>query len=360
MAIESFFAPTYDEARSRFLDAARARGLDIERAIHPHAQGPAGEPLSIDTACFLPERPGALLVLTSGIHGVEGFCGSGCQVGLLRDDALFARLAAGRVALLLVHAINPYGFAHLRRVNEDNVDLNRNSVDFAAVASVNPAYREVDPLLLPDTWPPDAANQAALHRYLATRGEAALRDAMTIGQYAIPDGMFYGGSGTCWSTAQARAILSRHAADAPRLAWIDLHTGLGAHGHGEKIFSGNDPRELERAIGTWGADVRTITAAGSVSSVVEGALVDSAGQLFPAIERTVITLEFGTLEPMAVMQALRADHWLHRHPGTSPDQAAAIRRGLRDAFYCDTPAWKGMVYGQARVAVLQAVARFSS
>lgn len=263
------------------------------------------------------------------------------------------------VALLLVHAVNPYGFAHLRRVNEDNVDLNRNSADFAAVASANPAYIEVDPLLLPDTWPPDAANQAALQQYLAMHGEAALRDAMTIGQYAIPDGMFYGGGATCWSTAQACAILSRHAADAPRLAWIDLHTGLGAHGHGEKIFSGADPRELERAIGTWGADVRPIAAAGSVSSVVEGALVDRAGALFPAVEKTVITLEFGTLEPMAVMQALRADHWLHRHPGTSPDQAAAIRKGLRDAFYCDTPAWKGMVYAQARVAVLQAVARFS-
>lgn len=88
--------------------------------------------------------------------------------------------------------------------------------------------------------------------------------------------------------------------------------------------------------------------------------MDRAGELFPAVEKTVITLEFGTLEPMAVMQALRADHWLHRHPGTSPDQAAAIRKGLRDAFYCDTPAWQGMVYGQARVAVLQAVARFSS
>lgn len=70
--IESFFAQTYDQARARFLDAARARGLAIERAVHPHALGPAGEPLSIDTACFLPDRPGVLLVLTSGIHGVEG------------------------------------------------------------------------------------------------------------------------------------------------------------------------------------------------------------------------------------------------------------------------------------------------
>ncbi|MFX7984992.1 DUF2817 domain-containing protein, partial [Acinetobacter baumannii] len=78
----------------------------------------------------------------------------GCQIGLLHDAELFARLAASRLALLLVHAVNPYGFAHLRRVNEDNVDLNRNSVDFAEAASANPADIEVDPLLLPSTWPP--------------------------------------------------------------------------------------------------------------------------------------------------------------------------------------------------------------
>ena len=41
----------------------------------------------------------------------------------------------------------------------------------------------------------------------------------------------------------------------------------------EKIFNSPDPAELERAMRTWGADVRPIAAAGSVSSVVKGDLV---------------------------------------------------------------------------------------
>jgi hypothetical protein len=60
-----------------------------------------------------------------------------------------------------------------------------------------------------------------------------------------------------------------------------------------------------------------------------------------------------------VLQALRADHWLHRHPEQGAAQADGIRRTLRDAFYCDVPEWKGMVYAQTRMAVLQAVARVS-
>ncbi|WP_296227558.1 M14 family metallopeptidase [Ralstonia sp. UBA689] len=360
MTVEPFFSQTYDEARGKFLAAAQTRGLNIEREIHPGAIGPSEEALSIDTALFSPAQAETLLIVTSGVHGVEGFCGSGCQIGLLHDDELFARLAAAKVALLLVHAVNPYGFAHLRRVNEDNVDLNRNSVDFAEAASANPAYLEVDPLLLPHIWPPSQADQAALQHYMVTRGEKALQDAATMGQYRVPDGMFYGGAETCWSTLQMRGLVSRHAAAVPRFVWIDLHTGLGHYGHGEKIFNSPDPSELERAIRTWGADVKPISAQGSVSSVVKGDLLGIAHELLPGIEKTCVTLEFGTLAPMAVLQALRADHWLHRYPERGAAQAAGIRKTLRDAFYCDTPEWKGMVYAQTRVAVLQAVARLSA
>ncbi len=359
MTVEALFSQTYDEARGKFLAAAEARALSGERLIHPQAVGPAGEPLSIDTALFTPAQAETLLIVTSGVHGVEGFCGSGCQIGLLHDDDLFARLAAAKVALLLVHAVNPYGFAHLRRVNEDNVDLNRNGVDFAEASAANPAYLDVDPLLLPQTWPPSAADQAALQHYMTTHGEKALQDAATMGQYRVPDGMFYGGAGPCWSTLQMREIVSRHAAGMSRLVWIDLHTGLGPYGHGEKIFTSADPAELERAIRTWGADVRPIAAAGSVSSVVKGELPGMAYQLLPAVEKTSVTLEFGTLPLMAVLQALRADHWLHRNPERGAAQAAGIHQTLRDAFYCDAPDWKGMVYVQTRMAVLQAIARFA-
>jgi len=359
MDVAGYFAQSYAEARDKFLAAARARGLEVERATHPDQAGPAGEALSIDSALFSPPGAKAVLVLTSGTHGVEGFCGSGCQVGLLGDDELFARLAEAGVALLMVHAVNPYGFAHLRRVNEDNVDLNRNSADFAAAADSNPAYLEVDPLLLPASWPPSEADQASLNQYIASKGMQALRDAMTSGQYRVPDGMFYGGTGPCWSTRQVGEILARHLPRYAGMAWIDIHTGLGPYGHGEKIFVGSDSDELARASAAWGADVLPITAPGSVSAVVEGALVNIAYKQFPAIEKTILALEFGTLESMQVMQALRADHWMHRHPDVPADTRAEIRASLRDAFYCDTPDWKGLVYGQARVAVLQSVANLA-
>ncbi len=83
------FAQTYGEARDKFLAAARARGARIFRDVHPSERGAQGEELSIDLAqTRRPECRASLLLLTSGTHGVEGFCGSGCQVALLHDDGL--------------------------------------------------------------------------------------------------------------------------------------------------------------------------------------------------------------------------------------------------------------------------------
>jgi len=130
--LASAFAPDYAGAREKFHAAAAARSLAVERHLHPSARGVTGEELAIDVVMAGNADAAAVLFVSSAMHGVEGFCGSGCQVGLLRDDVVQAALGLCGVALVLVHAVNPYGFSHLRRTNEDNVDLNRNFRDFRA------------------------------------------------------------------------------------------------------------------------------------------------------------------------------------------------------------------------------------
>jgi hypothetical protein len=355
MTVQNYFSATYVEAREKFLGASQALGMTVGRVFHPSRLGPDGEALSIDSALLSPDNARSLLVITSGTHGVEGFCGSGCQVGLLNDTDFLDELRDKAVALLLIHAVNPYGFAHLRRVNEDNVDLNRNCADFNTAVGANPDYRELDALLLPATWPPTDADNDALANYIRQHGERKLRETATKGQYEVPDGMFYGGSSRCWSTREVDAILGAHVPNYDRLAWVDIHTGLGAHGHGEKIFMRDDLPELRRARNWWGADVKQIVDPRSVSAAIDGPLMNTVYEGFPAIEKTTLGLEFGTYETSRVLHALRADHWLHRHPDVSAEQSEQIGRNLKDVFYCDNDAWKGMVFAQARVVALQAI-----
>jgi len=176
MPIADYFSPDYSSARERFCTAAQRAGARLGRYVLPERLGPRGESLSIDVARLGPEDASDALVVLSGTHGVEGFAGAGCQVGFL-TDRLYEVLPSTACALL-VHALNPYGFAWLRRVNEDNVDLNRNFIDFTKPLPVNAGYAEIHDWLLPATWPPGADAEAELAAYGARHGARGLQRAI--------------------------------------------------------------------------------------------------------------------------------------------------------------------------------------
>lgn len=348
------FSGSYAEARRKFLDAAAGRGATIESFVLEAHRGALGETLATDVALLGAPDAERLLIVSSGTHGPEGFCGSGCQLATLHDNELLARLGDGGVALLLVHAVNPHGFSHLHRTNEDNIDLNRNHVDFSAQLPVNAAYSEVEPFVLPPTWPPTEKDNAAVAAYIEKNGMRAFRAAVTVGQYVSPDGLFYGGNAPSWSNRTIRAILRKYAAAARQIGWIDVHTGLGPYGHGEKIFAGrNAAADLARARAWWGADVFAPFEGNSASADVSGPVVSTVYDECPQAQSALMGLEFGTLADGEVLERLRADTWLRKHPEAPPEQQRAIRQGLRDAFYCDNEEWKGMVLGQCRVVLLQ-------
>jgi hypothetical protein len=291
------------------------------------------------------------------VHGVEGHGGCGIQAGLLQIGEALRAAAGGATAIVHVHAVNPHGFAWGRRVNEDNVDLNRNFVDFGQPLPGHPDYSALHPLLLPATWPPSAENEAALAAAMAAMGPRRAQMAVSKGQHRHPDGLFFGGLAPTWSQRVFRELLRQHAGSCRRLAWIDLHTGLGPFGVGERIFASMDSgAALTRARRWWGEGVTSVHTGSSTSIPMTGPIQMAVDDVCPQAEYTGICLEFGTV-PMPQMQAaLRAEHWLHRHPEADPALAAAIRQTLRDAFYPDTDAWKQALWSQGLEATQQALA----
>ena len=296
-----------------------------------------------------------LLILSSGCHGVEGFCGSGVQVHALRDAGWRRMARDSGVAVLYIHALNPYGFSHLRRVTHENVDLNRNFHDFSQPLPVNAAYRELHRLLLPEVWPPDAANAAAVAQLIAERGMPAFQAAVSGGQHEFADGLFFGGRGPTWSQLILRKVLAEHGRRCRRLAWIDLHTGLGPSGVGERIFAcADDKAALARARAWWGEGITSIYDGSSTSAFLTGLMWMAAYQECAQAEYTGIALEYGTQPMDQVMHALRGDHWLALHPEASPAQRGQIKQDLLRVFYTDTDLWRGQVIAQAREALTQA------
>lgn len=353
------FSPSYARARTQFLEAAAAAGLAIESHAHP-LQGRDGEDLAMDVARDGPADADRLLIVSSACHGVEGYCGSGVQVFALRDQEWRDKARAAGVAVLYIHALNPYGFSHIRRVTHENVDLNRNFQDFSRPLPVNEAYREVHPLLLPEQWPPPPENAQAVAAFIAERGEAAWQAAISRGQHEFPDGLFFGGTGPTWSNRTLRPVLRAHGAKASRIAWIDLHTGLGPSGHGERIYAGRDDDAAVARTRDWWAGggatpVTSIYDGSSTSAFLTGLMWSAIYDECPHAEYTGIAMEYGTVPVLEVMQALRAEQWLNLHPGAPADVAARIKAQMLAAFYTDTDAWKGQIISQARQSLFQAV-----
>jgi hypothetical protein len=258
--------------------------------------------------------------------------------------------------VLYVHALNPYGFSWWRRVTHENVDLNRNFHDFGRPLPANPAYDEIAGLLVPATWPPSAENSAAVARYLAERGERAFQEAVTSGQHDHPEGLFYGGRDPTWSQVTFRHVLQEHATRCQRLGWVDLHTGLGPNGHGERIFAcRDDAAALARARAWWGRDITSIYDGSSTSAPLTGLMWMAAYEECAQAEYTGIALEYGTVPVMDVLNALRADQWLENHPEADEATRRAIKRQVRDAFYTDTDTWKRQIVEQAFDASHQAL-----
>jgi hypothetical protein len=352
------FAATYAEARDKYFDAAKAHGLAVERHIHPTSRGASGEELSVDVVTLGEASAAGMLLLTSGTHGVEGFCGSGCQVALLHDAEFVAAVRSAGVAVVFLHALNPYGFSHLHRTNEDNVDMNRNFRDFTTPPVPNRAYAEVHGFAVPATWPPAPDNEARIAAYVAERGERALQQAITGGQCEFPNGLFYGGVRPAWSNTVFRTVLRQHGAHRARIGWIDFHTGLGPRGHGEKIYSGrNVAADLARTRSWWGDDVTSFLDGSSSSATLSGVNYNAMYDECLGVSYAGIALEFGTLPMRDMLQALRADQWLTNHPDANDESRTAIKRQVRDAFYCDADDWKSTVYAQALAASLTAVSR---
>ena len=267
---------------------------------------------------------------------------------------------AANVAVLYIHGLNPYGFSWRRRTTHENVDLNRNFQDFSRPLPPNPGYEILHPLLIPSTWPPTVLNRLRLIAFGARHGIKKLQSAITGGQYTQPQGLFYGGRSATWSQQTLRDVLRTHAKQCKKLALIDLHTGLGPCGVGERILACHGAAAEQRAHAWWGSNVTSSDDGSSVSAKVAGPIWTAIYEECAQAEYTGLVLEYGTLSSIQVLDALRADQWLENHPETPESTRLRIKDQMLNAFYIDNDEWKQQVVRQAQEVAWQAVAGLST
>jgi Protein of unknown function (DUF2817) len=343
--IAHYFSETYSSAREKFLRAAESAGAAMVSIKHP-LQGPGGEDIYMDVASLGPDHAESAIVIISGTHGIEGFCGSGCQVALLNNSAALEKFAD--IKLVLLHGHNPHGFAWLRRVNEDNIDLNRNYVDFSEEQDPNEFYLEVKDLVLPEQF--NDASEAAMQQWIKDNGVENYQKAVMNGQRIDPQGVFYGGTEVSWSNRTVHKVLSEVLAEQKNVALMDVHTGLGPYGHGDLIHAYPKGTAEYDTLAEWFGDEMIAIAAGEygeVEAVPRGPIVSSLDTILPEHRSFAFVNEYGTVEFDRVIKAIRADNWLHLKGDLDSEQGRAIKQEMRDCFYCVKDEWRQKIWDRA-------------
>ncbi len=349
-----YFSATYAEARGKFRAAAEAVAASL--FSYPVAADHC-EDLTIDVAVLGPSTAPAV-VTSSGVHGVEGFFGSAVQTGLLTQMR-----ATGLVSDLrhvLIHGVNPYGFSQLRRFNEGNVDLNRNfQLTPDSYRGFPAGYRELDYLLNPST-PPSKFEPFRLKAIgcILRHGKQTLKQAIAGGQYEYPRGIFFGGRGPAESTRVIAAHCDDWIGDAPRVAHLDFHTGLGPFASYKLLLD-----DASHATGdSWyarafGSDVVDAPSSSNPTAyATSGGFGEWLQQHFASREYRFVTAEFGTYNVLRVLAAIRAENRAH-HYGSQGDQTyRAAKAELVECFCPRDQDWRDKVIRGSQNIIAQAAA----
>lgn len=349
----SAYAMDYVTARERLVTAARQHGA-VHEAWPIHAAGPAGESLCIDYLRFGAPKAPRVLVISSGLHGVEGYFGSAVQWAWLTRHSD----PPDGVAVVLLHALNPFGFAWRRRFDGENIDPNRNFLlPGEEYRGAPPLYGPIYSLFRMDVPPRriDPAHAARVAYIIARYGLRQLRVTIPVGQYEYPLGPFFGGKGPCATQRVLAGQLSTIWTDAEHVVHVDLHTGLGKWA-GYKILIDDAEQSSEHCwwqerFGREQVEVcqQTVTA-----YPARGSLGPWLRHHFPGKFFHYATLEFGTYRPKKVMDALMAETRAFNCGLLADPRYEWTRQQLLEVFVPAKASWRHRVVEQSLSVLDQA------
>ena len=228
------FYNSYDEIRTHLKDrvtSLRKDGITVE--VSEYAVDESDD-LYIDNI-YLPSKNENknLIVLTTGVHGMEGYIGS-VMLDVFFEE-IYPNIDTNNTGILVLANINPYGMKYMRRYNENNVDLNRNFIldwnNFDLTS--NKDYPEVKEFLQPEGKIGNALwHEVGFYLNLAkealTKGADKVSDALLTGQYEYAQGVYYGGTGDEISTTYLKGVFNDCLeGEYENIVHIDIHSGYG-------------------------------------------------------------------------------------------------------------------------------------
>jgi len=338
----AYFSSSYQQARARFRKSVSKRSLSVTSLA-------IVDDYTLDVV-VVPGDSERIVLHSSGLHGIEGYCGSAIQVAALERS-----LPKDHPTMIFFHVVNPYGMAHHRRVNENNVDLNRHGLTeeewktYAANHFNREAYTKFVEWMNPEK-PTDLNFVLTGLRLLLTHGHDTLKAALVGGQYHKQEYLSYGGSSqrreTSYVKVQEFLESQRESLEAAKtVTWIDVHTGLGPFGEDTLMVDHTTDADVLEA--HFPERPHTVKVTQGYEQV-KGFFMSYFTNMFVQPHQSWVALaqEFGTLPTVLVGKAL-----IQENAGRKDDDQ------LRWVFYPQSRAWRARVLERGLKVLDQAIAR---
>ena len=365
-AYSDSFYTTYDEIRAHLQELTADLGVELSSHAIDENDG-----LYIDSF-YLPaaEDQTNLIVLTTGVHGIEGYIGA-TMLDVFFNE-VYSTLDSADTGVLVVANVNPYGMKYYRRYNENNVDLNRNFIlDWDSFdLSSNKEYPKVDTFLGPTgkigngLWH-EVGFYLSLGKTAITDGADTISDALLTGQYEYPQGVYYGGMGDEASTVYLKDVFSRCLdSDYENIVHIDLHSGYGPRYNMvifNSVYETMNEAESQAAFGYDHVIAYDSESFDATTGDTTDFFYRLADQKQAKAELYSTCFEFGTIGDAFFDTILslkytideNRNHWYPTDNGTS---AEIIRQNYLELYYPTETAWREKTVADFKTAAMGVLA----
>jgi hypothetical protein len=309
----NYFHETYDDCRSAFRKEAQFFSDNQDSVLigNIHVESMVDSDLTVDW-CYIPPKfhKEKLLVVTSGLHGIEGYAGSAVQ--LMFMDKILNYKQQEDIGVLLIHGMNPYGLKYRRKVTENNIDLNRNcAVKADLFESKNDGYSKLSNMLMPQgKLDLNSFNNRFFHwvaiKKIVQESMPVLRQAALQGQYQFDKGIYYGGRQPEPQIREIGPFLKKIMEEYNVVLNLDLHTGYGERGKLHLFLNPINDSMVKNGIETifkgsdidWGDSGNFYT--------IKGEYIGWANSLPDSVLCLPMLFEFGTLDSQTTYGSLKS------------------------------------------------------
>ena len=359
--------PSYQESRHSFLKAAEKRKAKI--TTYPHGlRGFTNEELATDVCYYGPKGPEKCIIVSTGVHGVEGYAGSAILTQLFAQQLDGLDLPKG-MGILAVNFVSSHGASFATRSDIGNINLNRNFLAHPDQHVDNPEYREIswliNPTELDHSW---SDGIRFFTKYRKKWGLRKIQEVLTRGQYVEPKGVEFGGFEASPTNLMLRGILHTHLPKSVQACiFLDVHTGLGPENNDRGAHSGvvlitefpEDSYHFRQGRRWFGNVVESSLSGSAVATprvgTVDHAFVQELQTINPQCKVAVYCVEFETYDLKWVAWTCRSDNWLHNHGELESWKGRKIKKSMYRMFFPPAPKWRANLLKEGAMIVDQAV-----